>query len=219
MTEVQTEQTSLDQINTPLKTNVIFIIDESGSMASAASDVRGGFNTYVQTLKDDSNEYSLTALKFGTNVRPLFTNLPLSQVPELTVANYRPLDGTALYDAIGYGFASTKQQSTDPVKPDEAERYLMIIMTDGFENSSREFDKETIVKKMKEHEASGYWTFVYLGADQDAWPIASQLGFAQGNVMSYASADTGSTFSELASSTTTTSSSGHAQTRRFFGGK
>lgn len=199
-----------------MKTNVIFILDESGSMSIAASDVRGGFNTYVERLKSDGNDYSLSALKFGTKVRPLFANLPLSEVPLLTEANYQPRDSTALYDAIGSALAEAKRQWGTEKKPYGKDRVIVVIMTDGFENASREYGKEVIITEMKQREAAGNWTFVYLGADQDAWSIASNLGFAQGNVMSYASASTNSAFYRLASSTSAACSTNARSVGGFF---
>jgi von Willebrand factor type A domain-containing protein len=200
------------------KTNVIFIIDESGSMMSTASDIRGGFNSYVEKLKGDGNDYSLTAIKFGTKVRPLFANLALNDVPKLTEENYMPLDSTALYDAIGHGMAVAKEQWGSDAKPYGDDPTLMIIMTDGFENASKEYNKDMIVAEMKKREDAGNWTFTYLGADQDAWGIASDLGFAQGNVLSYASGQTAQVFSRLANATSTSSSTGQSQTCGFFGG-
>ncbi len=205
------------KVKKPTKTNVIFILDESGSMSSTASDVRGGFNTYVEKLKGDGNTYTLTAIKFGTNVRPLFANLPLDQVPVLTHENYMPLDSTALYDAIGHALATANKEWGTEAKPYGEDPVICIIMTDGFENASREFGKDAIVSKIKQREEAGNWTFVYMGADQDAWAIASQLGFAQGNVMSYASAATGSVFDGLVKATSATATRG-TQSRTFFGG-
>lgn len=201
-----------------LKTNVIFILDESGSMQNTASDVRGGFNTYVNKLKDDGNEYSLSTIKFGTTVRPLFANQPLDQAPLLTEQNYMPLDSTALYDAIGFALSEARKYWGTNEKPYGKDRFIVIIMTDGFENASKKFSKEEIAAKIKRREEAGNWTFVYMGADQDAWSVASNLGFAQGNVMSYASASTATMFGNLANSTTTASSSTSTQTRGFFTG-
>lgn len=200
------------------QTNVIFIIDESGSMASAARDVRGGFNSYVEKLKGDGNTYSLTAIKFGTKVRPLFENLTLEKVPELTDKNYTPLDTTALYDAIGHGFSVAKEKWGTPDKPFGENPVIMIIMTDGFENASREYKKEHVVTGIKEREQAGNWTFVYLGADQDAWSIASDLGIAQGNTLSYASSNTAQTFNSVAHATSRTSRGGSGQSFSFFDG-
>ena len=216
MTTTDLVATNGQALTEQLKTNVIFILDESGSMSSTASDVRGGFNTYIEKIKSDGNQYSLSTIKFGTTVRPLFTNQPLDQVPLLTEQNYMPLDSTALYDAIGFALSEAcKYWGTDE-KPYGTDRFIVIIMTDGFENASKKFSKEEITAKIKRREAAGNWTFVYMGADQDAWSVAGNLGFAQGNVMSYASTSTNAVFSNLATSTTTASSSTVTQTRGFF---
>jgi uncharacterized protein YegL len=203
---------------TPPKTNVIFIIDESGSMSTAANDVRGGFNSYVEKLRGDGNEYSLTAVKFGTTVRPLFANLALADVPQLTTANYMPLDSTALYDAIGYAFTEAQRQWYTEKAPYGEDRVIVIIMTDGEENASREWSKDGVVAEMKLREAAGNWTFVYLGADQDAWAVASHLGFAQGNTLSYVGEATKEVFHSLATATATASCGTATQTRSFFSG-
>lgn len=218
MTQQDKAKQSKKQKTKTAKTNVIFIIDESGSMSATANDVRGGFNSYVNQLKVDGNQYSLTAIKFGTKARPLFANLPLEKAPELTDKNYTPLDTTALYDAIGYGMSVAKDQWETLDKPYGEDPVIFIIMTDGYENASKEHNKDMIAAEIKKREQAGNWTFVYLGADQDAWSIASGLGFAQGNVMSYASSNTVETYQALANATSTTAGSGYGQTRSFFGG-
>jgi uncharacterized protein YegL len=201
-----------------LTTHVLFVLDESGSMQSTATDVRGGFNTYVEQLKGDGNTYSLTAIKFGTKVRPLFTNLPLEQVPLLTPENYLPLDSTALYDAIGYALDEAEKAWGMKDKPYGEDKFILIIMTDGFENASKQYSKEAITARLKRREEAGNWTLVYMGADQDAWAVAQGLGFVQGNVLSYASNATNTAFASLATSTSTTSGSSAPSSRSFFSG-
>lgn len=202
----------------PRIVRVYFLLDESGSMGSRASDVRGGFNSYVENLRGDGNTYSLTAVKFGSSVRPLFANLPLDQVPALTTENYLPQDSTALYDAIGYTLAEARKHFGAQEKPYGSDPVFFIIMTDGEENSSKEFSKQAIVDKIKRREKAGNWTFVYLGADQDAWAIAPDLGLAKGNVMSYASGETQAVFRSLSTATSTSATSGIPATSHFFGG-
>lgn len=199
-----------------MTTNVIFIIDESGSMENAATDVRGGFNTYVETIKGDGNAYTLSAVKFNTTPSALFSSLSLSDVPRLDSTNYLPGGGTALYDAIGTAFSEAKRKWGTAKKPYGRERFICIIMTDGEENSSKHFTKEQIVASIKRRQDSGNWTFVYMGADQDAWAHASGLGFAPGNVLSYASSESAQVYSRVATSTTATSSGGLGQTWSFF---
>lgn len=200
----------------PAMTHITFLIDESGSMAPTAADVRGGFNAYVDHLAGDGNTYRLSIIKFGSHVRPLCANLPLAEVPRLTEENYRPLDTTALYDAIGYGLAEAQRLRGTTRKPYGRERELFIIMTDGFENSSREYTRNAIVTGIKQREEAGNWTFVYLGADQDAWAIGQDLGLAKGNVLSYHSAESGTMFRSLATASSATAGSALPHTVNFF---
>lgn len=197
---------------------VYFLLDESGSMGSRASDVRGGFNSYVENLRGDGNTYCLTTVKFGGTVRPLFANLSLDQVPALTTENYLPQDSTALYDAVGYTLAEARKHFGTQEKPYGTDPVFFIIMTDGEENASKEFSKQAIVDKIKRREKAGNWSFIYLGADQDAWAIASDLGLAKGNVMSYQSGETEAVFRSLSTATSTSAGSEMLSTNYFFGG-
>ncbi len=196
--------------------HVLFIIDSSGSMARKASDVRGGFNEYVAQLCEDSTStYRLSAVTFDTNVATLFSDLPLYQVPQLDEHNYRPGGNTALYDAIGISLDELTAALRTQDKPFGEDRVLVIIMTDGEENSSRRFNKAQITNAIKSRESAGNWSFVYLGADQDAWAAASDLGFAQGNVAAYAAASTKDVFRKLSGKSRDFSRSKAAQVKDF----
>lgn len=158
-----------------MKTEVVFVIDGSGSMVPKATDVREGFNAYVSELKKQAKEekdYTLTAVVFNTKVFPLFTQSSLSKVPELTSKNYAPGGNTALYDAIGEGL--------EEIKTKKNSQYIMVIMTDGEENSSRKFSRAHITEKIKSFENRGNWTFVYLGADQDSFGQSRNIGINAG---------------------------------------
>lgn len=203
------------------KANPVFvtmIIDSSGSMYGRVDDVRGGFNQYIAELrKDTENEYRVTAVTFDTHVKTLFTARPLDKVPELTQRNYYPGGNTALYDAIGVTLEEVTSAIKTVKKPYGKDRSVVIVMTDGEENSSTRFSKSTTVDMMKVREAAGNWTFVYLGADQDAWSAAEGLGFAHGNVAAYAGANTRGVFQSLAVSTQSYSQSGVASSTSFAG--
>lgn len=198
-----------------MKTEVIFVIDGSGSMHSKADDVRGGFNTYVEELrKDKDGDYSLSAIVFNTQVFPLFTQKDLKDVPELTEKNYAPGGNTALYDAIGGAIDEIKDSTANYCTHCGEKRaasakfcskcgtqlgngrskYLLVIMTDGEENSSIRYRKHHIVQKIKDKEAQGNWTIAYLGANQDAMREGTAMGIQPGNTWSYDVKDTATTF-------------------------
>jgi uncharacterized protein YegL len=185
-------------------------------MASKAADVRGGFNEYVASLGDDTaNAYRLTAVTFDTTVTTLFTDAPLYQVPVLDDQNYRPGGNTALYDALGVSLEELTSAIHTETQPFGEERALIIVMTDGEENSSRRYSKDQAVKMIVDREAAGNWTFVYLGADQDAWLAASGLGFKHGNVATFAKVEMTDVFGRLAHGTKAYSASGMSQSEDF----
>jgi uncharacterized protein YegL len=196
--------------------HVLFVIDASGSMAPKAADVRGGFNAYVARLREDTaSTYRLTAVTFDTHVATLFTDVTLDQVPTLNERNYRAGGNTALYDALGVSLDELTSALRREGKPYGEERALVIVMTDGEENSSQRFTKEQVVSAIKAREAAGTWTFVYLGADQDAWAAASGLGFAAGNVAAYAGSATLGVFHRLAHGTARYSASAMPSMQNF----
>ena len=203
---------------------VIFVIDGSGSMGTKATDVRGGFNTYVEELLKDPNkdEYRITAAVFNTGVFPLFKQLPLSEVPKLTEKNYIPGGGTALYDAISdtvdgvkdaghfcfeCGKARNKAHKfcTDCGKELNGDSaFIVIIMTDGEENSSQRFRKHHIVNKIQGKEKLGNWSFIYMGANQDAMQEGAAIGIQYGNAITYDTNFTRGYYSKLAAGTANT---------------
>ena len=156
-----------------MKTRVIFVIDGSGSMGSKAEDVRQGFNAYVKELEGKKG-ITLSAVVFNTKSFPLFRDLPLSKVPKLTHKNYAPGGNTALYDAIGDALDAEKER-------EEGTQYIVVIMTDGEENSSRRFSKIAIADKIVRRERSDRWTFIYLGADQDSFSEGYKIGISSTN--------------------------------------
>lgn len=149
---------------------VNLIIDESGSMAGQKNDVIGGVNDYINGLRADvENEYRVSLTLFDTSqnitVR-IGEPIPISRFPALTAASYAPRGGTPLYDAIGNVMAASR--------PNEAEDVLFVIFTDGEENSSREWNIETVRKVILEHEARGE-TFLYLGQGLEAWAGGNRI--------------------------------------------
>lgn len=202
-----------------MRREVVFVIDGSGSMGNKAADVRGGFNTYIEELKKEKDaEYSISATVFNTSVFPLFTQRPLGEVPALTEQNYLPGGGTALYDAIadtvdaikdahycsqcGKGRVKSAKFCSDCGEQLNGDSiFTVIIMTDGEENSSQKFRKHHIVTKIQGKEKLGNWTFVYMGANQDAMKEGNAIGIQSGNAINYNTGSTLGTFAAVATST------------------
>lgn len=195
------------------KTFISYVIDESGSMAPLVTDVVDGFNRYVADLRKQPATF-LTLEKFDHEFVTVYTAKPISDVEDLAPETYRPRGSTALLDAIGRAVRTLENQVT------KDDRALVVIMTDGYENASREFTRESVKQLISEHEARGNWTFVYMGANQDAFTVGTQMGFAGANTLSYAGTHQGTqnAFTRAAGATMVYASSGAKASTNFFAG-
>lgn len=160
--------------------HVLLAIDESGSMYRLADDVRGGFNSYLSTLAADTDtEYLVTVALFNTRVWWLTADdegrareVPLAEVPQLTEENYVPQRGTALNDAIGHLVTRQAGQSIG-----DGDRVLVVVNTDGEENSSNEWKHKDVTALIDDHPG---WGFVFLGAGPEAWQHGNTYGMSSG---------------------------------------
>jgi len=162
-------------------THVLMVVDMSGSMQPLAEDVRGGFNAYVDGLRADTDQrYRLTAAVFDDVYELLYTGMKLANVPALDEANYRPRGMTALLDAVGKTIVEFERRVPNLA---DGDRVLLVVQTDGQENSSTEFRREQIADMIREREAGGRWSCLFLGAGPDAWAQAGGMGFAAGHTI------------------------------------
>lgn len=162
---------------------VTVLVDESGSMQSVWDATINGFNEYVTKLQTDLKgmEVYFSAIKFdGRGVRKLQVGAPLKNAVVLSKANYEPCDTTPLLDAVGKTIEATEQV----VSLHKADRIIVMIQTDGFENASREFTRERLKALIDAKTAQG-WVFIYVGAGIDAYAEASRIGVATVNTVSH----------------------------------
>ncbi len=156
------------------------ILDKSGSMASKLKDVIEGFNAYVDGLaQEDKVEYLFSLTLFDTQVAYRHVAIPLAQVRKLDKKSYQPGGNTALNDAIGITV-----RKVDADKP-PVDKIVTVIMTDGEENSSREWTHDAVKALIDDKEKDGNWTFVFLGAAPDAWDQGRAYGIRPANVARY----------------------------------
>lgn len=165
---------------------VNIVLDESGSMYNVADDTTGALQQYVDELRKDGNDYRLSVTKFNTFAQTVIENQRIASLTKFAnTLNYRPNGGTALYDAIGKSIRSIDGQVG------LRDRVIMVIVTDGYENSSQTYTKARIRNMITELTEEGNWTFVYLSADLDTMAESIGLGFSATNYMGYAKADGG----------------------------
>lgn len=161
-------------------THVLLAVDRSGSMARLADDVRGGFNDFLDDLagQDNAADYRLTVVMFNHGYDLLCPAAsPLADVPRLDGGNYQPRGNTALLDAVG-NLITTFEGDTQLGDDD---RVMLVVQTDGRENSSNEFTAETVRAMIAEREGGGKWMSAYLGAGPDAWNGGAALGMRSVN--------------------------------------
>jgi len=188
------------------------ILDKSGSMASKTNDVIEGFNAYVIGLgKEDQVNYLFSLTLFDTQVAYRHVAIPLPEVKKLDTKSYQPGGNTALNDAIGI---TVRKVEADQFKVDKV---VTVIMTDGEENSSREWTHAAVRGLIEQKEKEGNWTFVFLGAGLDAWHQGRSYGVQAANVAQYSSKQYQDALAAMAVGTNRFSASRSQQSSHFFG--
>jgi len=179
-------------------TDITIILDKSGSMGSVVGDTIGGFNHFLKEQQDAPGHAAMTMVMFDTIYSVKFVGKPIKEVPPLTGDTYRPGGCTALLDAIARGIQETGKRLSDMKEEDRPYKVVVVILTDGQENSSVENGKDQ-VKEMITHQQEKYkWEFIFLGANMDATEEAGQLGI-QKHAFTYAAQNVGQVFRGVSS--------------------
>lgn len=153
--------------------DITMVIDRSGSMESIRADAEGGINTFIESQKKEAGEALLTLVQFDTEYEFLHRGSPIGHVPRYTLV---PRGATALLDAIGRAINETGSRLAAMPEPERPGLVVFVIVTDGHENSSKEFTRDKI-RQMIEHQQSVYqWQFTFLAANQDAFAEGATLG-------------------------------------------
>lgn len=165
-----------------MKAMICLILDRSGSMAGREADVIGGVNTFIDEQKKLPDPASIAMVRFDSAAVERFRPMQaLAEVKPLTAEDYQPRGGTPLLDAIG----KTLAELENDWKAEQPERAILVIVTDGQENESREYTKTKIKEMIESRQASGKWAIVYLGANVDAFSEAGSLGILGANTGGY----------------------------------
>jgi len=166
-------------------TELVFILDRSGSMAGLESDTIGGFNSMLAKQQAEPGECRLTTILFDDRYEVLHDRIDIKAVSPLTEKEYYVRGNTALLDAIGTSINKIGGVQKNTAEDYRAAKVLFIITTDGMENASHEFSYEKI-KSMIEHQKTKYsWEFIFLGANIDAVDVADRFGIARNRAQSF----------------------------------
>jgi von Willebrand factor type A domain len=176
-------------------TYLALIVDRSGSMSTIKTDMEGALNTLLVDQRKVEGKCQVSLYQFDDRYEALWEHRDIQSAPPITI---HPRNSTALYDAIGRTINHLGVHFRQMNEEDRPEKVVVAIITDGLENSSREFDL-TAVREMIRHQEDVYgWAFTYIGANQDAYAVGGGMGLAKGSTYNYG-ANTGGTQSVSAS--------------------
>ena len=166
-------------------TELVFILDRSGSMAGLESDTIGGFNAMLEKQKAQPGKAYVTTVLFDNELQTLHDRVALEDIRPLTAEDYTVRGCTALLDAMGDTIRHIASIHRYARPEDVPEHTVFVITTDGMENASHRYTAEQIRKKV-EHEKEKYgWEFLFLGANIDAIGTASRFGIGAGRAVNY----------------------------------
>ena len=179
--EITTDCKKVQENNT---TELVFILDKSGSMSGMEGDTIGGFNSMLEKQKAKEGEVFVTTILFANHTETLHDRLPLQEVKPLTRADYQVGGCTALLDAIGEAIEHITTIHKYARKEDIPQHTMFVITTDGMENASRSYTNDQVKALIKAKEELG-WEFLFLAANIDAEATAESIGIKRDHAVNY----------------------------------
>lgn len=166
-------------------TEIVFILDRSGSMAGLEDDTIGGFNAMIQKQKAEDGEAYVSTVLFDNHTEVIHDRVAIQKVQSMTRKDYYVRGCTALLDAVGKSIRHIGNVHKYAREEDRPGKTIFVITTDGMENASREYTYDRI-RKMIEHEKEKYgWEFLFLGANIDAAREAARFGITEDHAANY----------------------------------
>lgn len=168
-------------------TEIICVIDKSGSMASLKNDTIGGFNAFLEEQKKLGDDATMTVVLFDTAMRTVFDGTPIKDVQPFDDKTYMPGGGTALCDAVGTTIDKVCERIAHTDQDKAPDKVICMIITDGEENSSKEYIGEGRIQEMISNQKDKYgWEFMFLAANQDAMLSAQKMNIDASRSYNYA---------------------------------
>ena len=166
-------------------TELVFILDRSGSMAGLESDTIGGFNSMIQKQKKEDGECFVSTVLFDNESEVLHDRIKLDDVPEMTDDDYIVRGCTALIDAIGDAIHHIGNIHKYARPEDVPENTMFVITTDGMENASHRYNSEEVKKMIERQKEEFGWEFLFIGANIDAVETAARYGIGSDRAVNY----------------------------------
>lgn len=164
---------------------LVFILDKSGSMGGLETDTIGGYNTMLKKQQMVDGECYITTVLFDNNYELLHDRIDIKAVSPITEKEYQVGGSTALLDSIGrtiHKIGNAQRHTADDYR---AEKVMFVIITDGEENSSREYSSDKVKAQIERQKTKYGWEFIFLGANIDAVQTASRFGIAPDRAQNY----------------------------------
>ena len=165
-------------------TEIVFILDRSGSMSGLESDTIGGFNAMIEKQKKQEGKVLVSTVLFDTERTLLHDRVPLSDVKPMTGEDYYVGGCTALFDAVGSAVHHISNVHRYARKEDVPDKTMLIITTDGLENASREYDGKKVKALIEDKKKQG-WEFLFIGANIDSAAAADNVGISVDRAVNY----------------------------------
>ncbi|MCR5295477.1 MAG: VWA domain-containing protein [Lachnospiraceae bacterium] len=166
-------------------TEVVFILDRSGSMSGLEADTIGGYNSMLSRQKKEEGEAVISTILFDDQTEILHDRKSLDQVEPITDKDYYVRGCTALLDAVGGAIHHIGKVHKEMPEEERPEKTLFIITTDGMENSSRQYSYDKVKKMVEKKKKKHHWEFIFLGANIDAVEVAGRFGVAANRAVRY----------------------------------
>ncbi len=166
-------------------TEIAVVLDRSGSMQGCREAAMNGFNLFLHEQQKFEGLIKLTLVLFDDEYLVPIKGLPVAEIVPLNEESYVPRGSTALLDAIGRTVDEMGARFSALPKPDRPSRVVVAILTDGLENSSQQYKWRDVARLIKQQTEQYRWTFLFLGANQDAIATAAQMNIASANAATY----------------------------------
>lgn len=166
-------------------TELVFILDRSGSMAGLESDTIGGFNALIEKQRKEEGECYVSTIIFDNVSEVLHDRLKLSEIKKMTNKDYTVRGATALIDAIGGAIHHIKNVHKYIRREDVPEHTMFVITTDGMENASHHYSSDQVKKMIEEQKENCGWEFLFIGANIDAVETAAKFGINRNRAVNY----------------------------------
>lgn len=166
-------------------TKIVCILDRSGSMNLILDDAIGGFNSFLEQQKALPGEADITVALFDHDYELPFNSVPLQSMQPLDRNTFVPRGMTALYDAIGRTISSVGVQLASLSEADRPNKVIVLILTDGQENSSKEYSAQRVEEMIRTQRKTYSWEFVFVGATEASLQNAKSIGIAADNTVKF----------------------------------